>query len=285
MTNEQLKQPVTVLGLGFMGTALADAFRRAGHPTTVWTRSNRPGPDGTTAATSAAAAVAASPLVVACVLDYGAVDDVLVGDLAGKTIVNLTTGTPEQAREFAARIAARGARYLDGGIMTEPSGIGDPTSMILFSGSADAYEAHREAFEVLGDARFLGADAGLAALYDTALLGIMYSAMTGYLQATALVGREEVSAVRFTPLAQELLGATAAFLGPIAEQVDSGDHTSRSARLDMQLSAADHLIHAGQVRGVDTTVLEHVKSLMERAVADGHGGSDFGAVIEQLRTV
>lgn len=30
--------PVTVLGLGAMGTALATAFLTNGHPTTVWNR-------------------------------------------------------------------------------------------------------------------------------------------------------------------------------------------------------------------------------------------------------
>lgn len=30
--------PVSVLGLGLMGQALARAFPRAGHPTTVWNR-------------------------------------------------------------------------------------------------------------------------------------------------------------------------------------------------------------------------------------------------------
>ncbi|MEU4802606.1 NAD(P)-binding domain-containing protein [Actinosynnema sp. NPDC023587] len=283
MTNEQRKQPVTVLGLGLMGVALADALGRAGHPTTTWTRSNRAGPAGTTTAASAADAVAASPLVVVCVLDYRAAEDVLVGDLTGKTVVNLTTGTPEQGRETAERITARGAAYLDGGLMVNPEGIGDPTSLILVSGSADAFQEHRSTLDVLGDIRFLGADAGSAALYDTALLGIMYSAMTGYLQATALVGREGVSAARFTPLARDMLVGTASFLDSIAEQVDSGEYASRSARLDMQLSAAGHLIHAAQVRKVDTTLLEHVRSLMERAVADGHAGSDYAAVIEQLR--
>ena len=33
------RTPVTVIGLGLMGQALAGAFLRAGHPTTVWNRS------------------------------------------------------------------------------------------------------------------------------------------------------------------------------------------------------------------------------------------------------
>ena len=38
VNNELEKQPVTVLGLGLMGSAIAVALRDAGHPTTVWTR-------------------------------------------------------------------------------------------------------------------------------------------------------------------------------------------------------------------------------------------------------
>ena len=53
--------------------------------------------------------MAASNLVVVCLLDDASVDEVLAGtDLAGKDLVNLTTSTPAQARARAewARSAA-----------------------------------------------------------------------------------------------------------------------------------------------------------------------------------
>ncbi|XVV05488.1 NAD(P)-dependent oxidoreductase [Actinosynnema sp. CA-248983] len=281
MTNE--RENVTVLGLGLMGTALATAFQSAGHPTTVWTRSDRPGPEGTTRARTAAEAVAASPIIVACVLDYRAVEETLPTDLAGKLVVNLTTGTPDQAREMAAEVERRGGRYLDGGIMTTPPAVGTPAAMILYSGPADLYAQHESTLQALGAATFVGEDTGFAALFDTALLTIMYAGLTGYLTATALVDREGVPAKAFLLMAQGMLGTVASFLPAMADQVDSGDFTSREARLDMQISAADHLIHATRDRGVDTTLLKHVKSLIERAVAAGHGGSDYPAVIEVLR--
>ncbi|MBW4721742.1 NAD(P)-dependent oxidoreductase [Saccharothrix obliqua] len=277
------KQPVTVLGLGSMGTALAAAFRRAGHPTTTWTRSHRRGPAGTADAATAAAAVAASPLVAVCVLDYQAVDAVLAGELTGKAVVNLTTGTPEQARVLAARVVERGGEYLDGGILVTPPAIGSPTATVLYSGSPDAFQANDRVLTALGAARYLGADPGLAALYDAALLGIAYSTVTGFLQAAALVGREEVSAARFLPYAREVLATTSASLTAVARRVDSGEHTGLDARLDVRLSAVEHLVHAGQVRGIDTTILEHVRALLAQAVADGHGAADYSAVIELLR--
>jgi 3-hydroxyisobutyrate dehydrogenase-like beta-hydroxyacid dehydrogenase len=84
------RAPVTVLGLGAMGSALAAALMKQGHSTTVWNRSAERA-DGLVArgarrATIVEEAVAASPLTLACVLDDAALGEVLdhVGEaLAG----------------------------------------------------------------------------------------------------------------------------------------------------------------------------------------------------------
>ena len=72
---------VSVIGLGSMGTALAQALLGRGHKVTVWNRSSqRAGPllaAGATLARTAAEAVLASPLVIMCVLDYGAAAEIL----------------------------------------------------------------------------------------------------------------------------------------------------------------------------------------------------------------
>ena len=56
---------ITVIGLGLMGAALAQAIQRAGHDLTVWNRSPaKMQPfidDGVAAAPDPAAAIAASP--------------------------------------------------------------------------------------------------------------------------------------------------------------------------------------------------------------------------------
>lgn len=93
------KEPVTLLGLGAMGTALADAWLTAGHPLTVWNRNPRRAEPfaarGATVAATAGEAVAAGRLVVLCLLDDDSVDEALAeADLTGRDLVNLTTGTP-----------------------------------------------------------------------------------------------------------------------------------------------------------------------------------------------
>ncbi|NED28140.1 NAD(P)-binding domain-containing protein, partial [Streptomyces anulatus] len=72
-------------------------------------------------AATAAEAVAASPLVVACLLDDASVREALAeADLTGKDLVDLTTSTPAESRTRAAWANERGARFLDGGIMAVP---------------------------------------------------------------------------------------------------------------------------------------------------------------------
>lgn len=284
------RRAVTVLGLGSMGTALATALLDRGHPTTVWNRSAdraRPLADrGARVAASAAEAVAASPLVIICVLDDAAVHAVLdpiAGSLAGKALVNLTSGSPEHARETAAWAAAHGADYLDGAIMTTPPGVGSPDMMFLYSGSSTVLAEHRPALEALGDPLLLGSDPGLASLHDVALLGLMWSTMTGWLHGAALLGAEKTPAADFTPLAVRWLTAVAGFLTTYAPQVDAGRYPGDDATVDVQIAAIDHLLHAAAARGVDNALPELLKDAMERAAAAGHGSDSFASVIEVLR--
>ncbi|WP_257787047.1 NAD(P)-dependent oxidoreductase [Streptomyces rubrolavendulae] len=284
------REKVTVLGLGQMGSALAEAFLAAGHPTTVWNRTpakaEAAAARGARRAGTVAEAVEASGLVVVCVLDYAAVRELLdpvAGLLAGRTLVNVTSGSPEQARETAAWAAGPGARYLDGGIMTTPPGVGSPASMFLYSGTPEAFAAHRDTLAVLGDPIDLGEDAGLASLYDTGLLGLMWSVFGGWLHATALAGADGVAARAFTPVAVRWLSTVGLFMERYAGQIDEGRYPGDDATIDVQLAAVEHLLHAGRARGVDGRLPELHRELMAKAVADGHGGDSYGRLIEAFR--
>ncbi|GGT31481.1 NAD(P)-dependent oxidoreductase [Streptomyces purpureus] len=284
------REKVTVIGLGQMGSALAAAFLDAGHPTTVWNRT--PGKAdalverGAVRAETVAVAVAASELVVVCVLDYPAVRDLLapvVAALPGRAVVNLTTGSPEQAREEAAWAAGHGFAYLDGAVMTTPPGIGDSANMILYSGAPEVLAAHRDALAVLGDPVDLGADAGLASLYDAGLLGLMWSVFGGWLHATALVGADGVSAKEFTEVANRWLRTVSWFMTGYADQIDTGVYPGDDATIDVQVAAIGHLLHAGEDRGIDPRLPRLHLELMKGAVAAGHGGDSYARLIETFR--
>ncbi len=118
---------ITVLGLGSMGSAIAHGLVDRGYTTTVWNRTAAKSVPlaeaGARVATTAQEAVLASPLVIICLLDSAASDEVLGSlgpEVAGKVVVNLTTCAPEHARANEAWALERGATYVDGKIMGDP---------------------------------------------------------------------------------------------------------------------------------------------------------------------
>ena len=274
-----------VLGLGRMGAALAGALLGAGHDVSVWNRSPlKAGPllDRGAKLAATPAEAAAADVVVSCLSTYDTQQPVLEA-ASPKVLVNLTSGTPEQARVTAKWAASEGIGYVDGVIMAVPQGIGTPEAQILYGGSEATFTAQRDVLEVLGKPIFLGEDAGLAALYDLALLGMMWSTMAGYLHALALVGSEGVTPAQFAPMASAWQSAVGGFLPGIGDQVAAGDYTTDVSALDINAAGLALLVETSREQGIGTAVPAALRELFDRAVAAGHGAHAIASVIEEIR--
>ncbi|MFB4302767.1 NAD(P)-dependent oxidoreductase [Actinomadura sp. NTSP31] len=284
------KHPIALLGLGAMGTALARAWLAAGHPVTVWNRTpGRARPlaaEGAAVAATVAEAVAASDLVVTCLLDDASVRAVLAdADLAGKDVVDLTTGTPGQARARAAWAGERGARFLDGGIMAVPPMIGVAGSggYVLYSGSRALFEEHRAALAVPAGATFVGADPGFAALHDVALLSAMTAMMAGIAHAFALVRDEDVPLKDFAPMLTGWLTAMAGYAHGVAEHLESGDYTRGvTSNLAMMVRGNATLLRTAEEQRVSPELLTPFMDLMRRRLDDGHADEGTTGVVGLL---
>lgn len=282
--------PVTVIGLGLMGQALAGAFLAAGHPTTVWNRSPAKAEQlvarGATLAASARDAAAASPLVIICVTDYQAVRELLepMGDpLAGRVVVNLTSGTSTQARAIAEWAILQGTAYLDGVILAIPPAIGTADAVLLYSGPRPAFDTHEATLQSLGAGTYLGGHHGLSALYDMAMLSVMWSVLNGFLHGAALLGTARVDAATFAPFAIEGIGAMTAWMSAYADQIDAGEYPADDSTIDTHLAAMEHLVQESESLRINAELPRFVKTLTDRAVAEGRGGDSYAAMIEQFR--
>ncbi|MGA5817577.1 NAD(P)-binding domain-containing protein [Kitasatospora sp. NPDC094028] len=286
------KTAVTLLGLGAMGTALAHAWLAAGHPLTVWNRTAaRAEPlaaEGAVVAATAAAAVAANRLVVVCLLDDASVDEALAdADLTGKDVVNLVTSTPAQARARATWATARGARYLDGGIMAVPPMIGVPAAgpYVFYSGSAALFEEHRGTLAAPADTRYVGPDAGHAALHDVALLSAMYGMFAGVTHAFALVRGDTVAPTDLAPLLTGWLTAMTASVPDTARRLESGDYTTGVvSNLAMQAAGRHTLLGTAEEQGVSPELLTPFFHLMQRRLATASPTEDLTGLTDLLRS-
>lgn len=294
MTNQRSTSPqhtpVTVVGLGPMGAALAQGLLASGHPTTVWNRTPEKAADlvaaGARLAPTVAEAVAASPLTLVCLKDY----DTLYAALGearfqGNVLVNLNSGTPNEARQAASWADERGAAYLDGAIMVPPPLIGKPDSVFLYAGARDVFDMYRDTLAGLGDPRHLGSDPGLAVLYNAALLDMMYATMNGFLHATALVGSAGVPAADFADLALNWFMPTVvdSTLVEQAPALDRSHYPGDAGTMEMNLNALHHIARTCLEQGVHSDQPRLMASIAEQAITDGHGHENYLAVFEVFK--
>ncbi|WP_330272314.1 NAD(P)-binding domain-containing protein [Lentzea sp. NBC_00516] len=277
-------EAITVLGLGNLGRALAETFLRADRAVTVWNRSAAKAEGlAATVASTAADAVAASGLVVVAMLDHQAAQQVLTGvNVRGKALVNLTSGTPDDARELAGWAAANGAEYLHGAVYAVPQTIGTDASSIIYSGSAVVHERWQKSLAQLGKVTFLGVDAGRASGYDVAILSGMYGLLGGFLHAAALARANGIEVGELTPLLLSWLTDLQPALTTFAGEIDGGSYAGGESSLAMNQSGLDTLIRAAQAQGVPFAGLEAFKALVDRQVAEGRGEESLARAVESF---
>ncbi|HVE54808.1 MAG TPA: NAD(P)-binding domain-containing protein [Ramlibacter sp.] len=284
---------VSVIGLGAMGTTLARLLLARGHAVTVWNRSAAKAgvlvQAGAVVAKSAAAAVAASPVTLMCVYDYGAADAILhhadvEAAVGGKVLVQLTTGSPQEALAAAEWATAHGARYLEGAIQAAPGQMGQPDTPLLLSGAQATYEASADLLRVLaGNLVYLGPRIDAAATMDFATLSYVYGAYTGFLHGARLAETRGVDVVRYGEIVQSIAPSFGAFFRHQAGVIASGDFRVSESPLRISVVATQRILDASADAGIDTRVPRLFTALLAQARDAGHADSELAALIQVLR--
>jgi 3-hydroxyisobutyrate dehydrogenase-like beta-hydroxyacid dehydrogenase len=276
-----MTEPVTVLGLGPMGHAIAAAFAAAGHQTTVWNRTaGRPTPDGCVRTPDLTEAVTAGKTVVVCLLDYDAVRSVLTplaAALRGRTLVNVTSGSPDAARALAAWAASHDVAYTDGAIMTPTVTIGTPSATVLLSGRPTDVLA-----PLGGTQTYLGTDPGRAAAFDVALLDIFWTSVTGVVHAFALARSENIAATELAPLASGIADLLPTVIDSHSARLTANDHAGNFSNLRSAAAGMAHVVATAEARGIDASVLRAAHALARRAVDTGHGADGLSRLTVEL---
>ncbi|MFC9971039.1 NAD(P)-dependent oxidoreductase [Spirillospora sp. NPDC127200] len=289
--HEEHRTPVTVIGLGSMGTALAEAFLKAGHPTTVWNRTAAKAAPlvakGAEHAPSIEDAVKAGSLVITVLTTFDDTRSALepaAASLSGRALVTLNSGSPADAREMAAWAAGHGARFLAGAVKNVPSAVGEPDTLLYYSGDKAVFEEFEATLKALGgDTVHLGDEADLAALYEMAVGATLLPALVGFFQGAAAIqarGLEVNSMVRFSG---KWLDMIKSLLPVYAEEIDKGDYSDAASSVNLFLAGAAHDEDLGRETNVETAWLAPLYDLVERAAEAGHGEHSISALVEVLR--
>ncbi|MFV1983662.1 MAG: NAD(P)-dependent oxidoreductase [Thiohalomonadales bacterium] len=253
---------VSVIGLGLMGSALARAFLGDGHRVTVWNRtSTKAEPlvrDGAVLAANVALAVSASPIVFVCVDNYELTKTLLgskevAANLPDRVVVQLSTGSPQEARDSEAWIQEQGAEYLDGAIMAFPDQIGTPDATILVAGSESAFQKSESLLKSLaGEVSYVGPQAGAASALDCAILSYFYGGMLGCIHGANICKSEGLPLDSYGSILSDLSPVLADQVKHIGEVIHAGTYKNPQASLKTHTSAIGRLVQQAQESNINS---------------------------------
>jgi 3-hydroxyisobutyrate dehydrogenase-like beta-hydroxyacid dehydrogenase len=284
---------VTVLGLGSMGFAIARLFVERGRRVTVWNRSAGKADalvaQGATLAASAADAIRASKLVVMCVYDYGAAKAILQSPgvaraVDGKILVQLTTGSPEEAREALAWAQKQGAAYLDGAIQAAPSQMGQADTPVLLSGDSAVYASVQDVLKDLaGNITFLGDKIEAAATMDLATLSYVYGATAGFIQGALIAETQGLDVGVFGKLVADISPTFGAFFKHEGAVIQSGDFTISESPMRISIEATRRILLNSRASGINAEIPAFIDDLFQRADKAGLADQELAALIKVVR--
>jgi len=282
---------VTVIGTGVMGSALVRALAGAGHDVTAWNRTrSRAEPlasAGVTVADGLLDAVRGSDPVIMCVSNQAAAAELLADPalsdlLRGRTLVQMTTGTPADGRRNAAWAGPLGIRYVDAAILAYPREIGTPDAEIFYCGPAAETPGLGSLLGALGTTHDLGEDAGRAAVVDAALIAFFYGTMAGLVQCVNLATAEGVPIGDLLPISGPFFSRFIAnAVTETGERLTERRYGEPQSSLDTHLGGIDLLVlGASREAGIDTGVVTAIRDSFAAAVAAGHGADDIAILAD-----
>jgi 3-hydroxyisobutyrate dehydrogenase-like beta-hydroxyacid dehydrogenase len=227
--------------------------------------------------------------VVVCVYDYKAANEVLdtkevASALPGRVLVQLTTGSPREARDTEAWALRHGAGYVDGAIQAAPSQMARPDTTILVSGAEAAFQRSEPVLRVFGgNVRYLGEPVAAAAAMDLATLSYVYGAMLGFLHGARIAESEGFRVDLYGGLVAEISPSFGEFFRHEGAVIQSGNYEVSESPLRISVEATERLAQAARESGIDSELPTLASRLFRKAMAAGHGDEEVAAVIKLLR--
>ena len=278
------------LGLGIMGSRMAANLAAAGHPLTVWTRTEGKARAwaeehaGTEAVATPAAVAAAADILITMVVDGDQVASIVSGrdglasaGASGKLLVDMSTIGPAAAIEIAGTLP-EGWRFLDAPVTGSSPAAEAGTLTIMVGGDPADFERVRPQLEIMG-----------------AL--VLHVGAAGHGQTVKLINNA-TAAVNAGTVAQALLvgAATGVDLDALVAVMGAGSGASRMLELKAApmrthdyetLFKLEHMLKDVRLcleesdrAGVPFPAAAATREALIAAQQRGHGSADFAAIVE-----
>src|SRR5579863_8552409 len=281
------KTNVAILGLGIMGSGMANRLLSANFPLTVYNRHREkcnPFADaGAKIASSPREAASRSKIILSMVGDDAASRDIWLGEngaLQGASpdsiLIECSTLSEGWIHELASKAAERGCQFLDAPVTGTKPHAESGELVFLVGGPQETLDAARPVFSVLGrDVLHLGpvGSGALMKLINNFVCGVQAASFAEALAMISASGLDRATAVSI------LTGGApgSGIVKRVADRAATDDFTPNFA-LHWMAKDLSYAVQNAADKGIPLQTAAAALSVFQQAIAEGHGDEDFSAV-------
>jgi 2-hydroxy-3-oxopropionate reductase len=283
-------QKAGFIGLGIMGKPMAENLRKNQIPLAAFTRSGVPAEltqAGAVACDSPAAVAAQADIIFIMVPDTPDVERVLFGENGlvaglreGQVVVDMSSISPIATREFAAKVQAKGADYLDAPVSGGEVGAKAASLTIMVGGSQATFDRVKPLFDMMGKNVSLIGDVGAGQVCKLANQVIVAATIEAVGEALLLASKAGVDAEK----------VRAALMGGFASsrilEVHGERMTKRTFnpgfRIELHQKDLNLALSTAQSLGVSLPNTATCQALFNACAAHGGKAWDHSAMVRAL---
>lgn len=281
------------IGLGIMGTPMALNLIKGGHTLFVTTRSKVPQElvdAGATACTNAAEVAKQADIIFTMVPDTPDVEKVLFGEggvaagvSKGKIVVDMSSIDPIATKEFARKINALGAAYLDAPVSGGEVGAKAASLTIMVGGEQAAFDTVKPLFELMGkNITLIGGngDGQTCKVANQIIVALNIAAVSEALVFASRAGADPAK------VRQALMGgfASSRILEVHGERMIKRTFNP-GFRIALHQKDLNLALQGAKALNVALPQTASAAQLMQSCVALGHGQADHSALVKAIESM
>ncbi len=278
---------VAFLGLGIMGRPMAANLVKAGHEVSVWNRTPGKTVEGARSVATPAQAAQGTDVVWMCVSDTAAVERVLFGPdgveqslRPGMIIADSSTISPTATLDFAKRVRAKGADYVDAPMTGSKIGAEAGQLIFIAGGSEPTLARLQPLFSAMGKQVLHMGDTGKgqsAKIAGNLMIAMIYE---GFAEGLTLAQKLGVEPERLIGLVQASMirSGVVDYKAPFVVKRDySPNFPLRLMHKDIHL-----VLDAAKQLDLKLPGIGAVDHVYEESVRAGHANDDYAATLAVL---
>ncbi len=281
---------ISLIGTGLLGSAMAERLLALGHEVIVWNRTHEKTEplrqQGATVARSATEAIQASVCTILLLTDASAIQQALFApdgrpDFQRRTIIQMGTIAPEESNVLGQEIRLGLGEYLEAPVLGSIAEAKAGKLIVMVGGAAEMLDRWNIVLQCFSAEPLFVGPIGQATALKLALNQLIASHITAFSLSLGMIQRSGGDVETFMRVLRQ-----SALMAPMFDKklpkLLAHDYTNPNFPTEHLLKDVNLCLQTAESSHLDTSVLQGIKTIFEKAVRQGLPNQDYSSVFETI---